>query len=158
MSEHTGTPRLQEIKDRHKLASTRYCQDEYNWYGHYEDDVEFLLTLAEENVQLRKALSVELEHAADIAGGMTGLGNTFEQCQGYSDACRGYFKSLKTTGQGRAGGEAVKVVFLDIDGVLVTARTLKERSGKYKVADNKCIYALNHLTMMTGACIVISSS
>lgn len=55
-------------------------------------------------------------------------------------------------------GEMVKVVFLDIDGVLVTARTLKERSGRYKVADTKCIYALNHLTTITEASIVISSS
>ena len=52
----------------------------------------------------------------------------------------------------------MKVVFLDIDGVLVTARNLKQRNGRYKVADTKCIYALNHLTTITEAGIVISSS
>lgn len=52
----------------------------------------------------------------------------------------------------------MKVVFLDIDGVLVTARTLKERNGRYKVAEPKCIYALNHLTTITETGIVLSSS
>lgn len=52
----------------------------------------------------------------------------------------------------------MNVVFLDIDGVLVTARTLKERSGRYMVAECKCVYALNHLTAITDSAIVISSS
>lgn len=52
----------------------------------------------------------------------------------------------------------MKVIFLDIDGVLVTARTLKQRHGRDKVADNKCVYALNWITRLTGASIVVSSS
>lgn len=53
---------------------------------------------------------------------------------------------------------AEKVVFLDIDGVLVTARLLKQRNGRNKVADANCVSALNHLTHVAGAAIVISSS
>lgn len=53
---------------------------------------------------------------------------------------------------------AEMVVFLDIDGVLVTARNLKQRNGRYKVADAGCVSALNHLTHVAGAEIVISSS
>lgn len=53
---------------------------------------------------------------------------------------------------------APKVVFLDIDGVLVNRRSLKERSGLRAVADNKCVYALNHVTTSTGAVIVLASS
>lgn len=52
----------------------------------------------------------------------------------------------------------MKVVFLDIDGMLVTARNLKQRSEMYAVAENKCVYALNYLTSITDSAIVISSS
>lgn len=50
------------------------------------------------------------------------------------------------------------LVFLDIDGVLVNRRSLAERSGQKAVADHKCVYALNHVTNITGAKIVLSSS
>lgn len=33
-------------------------------------------------------LREELRELASVAGGMTGPGNTPDQCQGYSDACR----------------------------------------------------------------------
>lgn len=52
----------------------------------------------------------------------------------------------------------MKVVFLDIDGVLVTARNLKQRHGRDKVAEVACVYALNYLTMRAKAELVISSS
>lgn len=52
----------------------------------------------------------------------------------------------------------MKLIFLDIDGVLVTARTLKGRSGLRAVADPACVAALNYITDTTGAKIVISSS
>lgn len=52
----------------------------------------------------------------------------------------------------------MKVVFLDIDGVLVTARLLKQRNGRQKCADGQAVAALNRLTKETGASIVISSS
>jgi len=52
----------------------------------------------------------------------------------------------------------MKAIFLDIDGVLVTRRTLKERSGMRSVADPKCVYALNFLLRTSGAVLVVSSS
>lgn len=44
------------------------------------------------------ALAVERERktCADIAGGMTGPGNTVEQCKGYSDACRDIQRAIRT--------------------------------------------------------------
>lgn len=53
---------------------------------------------------------------------------------------------------------STKVVFLDIDGVLVTKRLLKQRVDGRKVAEPDCVSALNHLTQVAGAEIVISSS
>lgn len=50
------------------------------------------------------------------------------------------------------------LVFLDIDGVLVTQRTLKGRSGLRAVADPNCVKALNHILAETDAFLVISSS
>lgn len=43
------------------------------------------------------ALAVERERktCADIAGGMTGPGNTVEQCKGYSDACRDIQRAIR---------------------------------------------------------------
>lgn len=52
----------------------------------------------------------------------------------------------------------MKVIFLDIDGVLVTSRTLKERFGLRSIANPSCVAALNHITDSTGAKIVISSA
>ena len=52
----------------------------------------------------------------------------------------------------------VPLIFLDIDGVLVNRRSLAERSGTRAVADKTCVYALNHITTLTGAKIVLSSS
>lgn len=52
----------------------------------------------------------------------------------------------------------MKVIFLDVDGVLVNRRSLMDRSGRDSVADSKCVYALNHITDTTGAKIVVSSS
>lgn len=46
----------------------------------------------------------------------------------------------------------MKVIFLDIDGVLTTERT------KYRVGDVDCVAQLNRITEATGADIVISSS
>lgn len=51
-----------------------------------------------------------------------------------------------------------RIIFLDIDGVLVNIRSLKERSGRDAVADHKCVYALNKITNITGAKIVLASS
>lgn len=51
-----------------------------------------------------------------------------------------------------------KVLFLDIDGVLVTARSLKERSGRGAVGDPSCVRELNRVTDATGAVLVLSSS
>lgn len=49
-------------------------------------------------------------------------------------------------------------IFLDIDGVLVNRRSLKGNSGMRAKADPKCVYALNWLTEITGAGIVVSST
>lgn len=50
------------------------------------------------------------------------------------------------------------VLFLDIDGVLVTARTLKLRSGRRAVADPLCVSELNRVTYSVDANLVLSSS
>jgi hypothetical protein len=52
----------------------------------------------------------------------------------------------------------MKVVFLDIDGVLVTRRSLKERSGMKAVGEASCVEVLNTLLSESGAKIVISSA
>lgn len=55
-----------------------------------------------------------------------------------------------------------RIIFLDFDGVLVTLQSLKDRhqcglNGDI-VANRKCIYALNWITRMTGAKIVVISA
>lgn len=50
------------------------------------------------------------------------------------------------------------ILFLDIDGVLVNARSLRERSGRHSVADSNCVAQLNRVTNVTGAALVLSSS
>lgn len=52
----------------------------------------------------------------------------------------------------------MKIIFLDIDGVLVTKRTLRQRALGKRVADPRCIKALNYILRETGAHIVISSA
>jgi hypothetical protein len=56
----------------------------------------------------------------------------------------------------------VKLIFLDVDGTIVTKRTLEERlalgMAGQNVADPDCIAALNQLIAETGARIVLSSS
>lgn len=54
--------------------------------------------------------------------------------------------------------KAPKVIFLDIDGVLVNRKSLKERSGLRSVANTDCVAALNTITDITGAKLVISSA
>lgn len=51
-----------------------------------------------------------------------------------------------------------KIIFLDIDGVLVNRRSLKERSGIKSVADENCVFSLNEIIKLTSAKIVISSA
>ena len=52
----------------------------------------------------------------------------------------------------------MRVVFLDIDGVLVTSRALAGRVGMKSVADQKCVHALNQLLEASNASLVISSA
>lgn len=51
----------------------------------------------------------------------------------------------------------MRIIFLDIDGVLITERSMRE-SGRFDVPDKDCIAQLNRITDTTGAAIVISSS
>jgi len=56
----------------------------------------------------------------------------------------------------------MKIIFLDIDGVIVTRNTLRERYVDglrgYCVPKEECVQALNKLTDETNASIVLSSS
>ena len=52
----------------------------------------------------------------------------------------------------------MKVIFLDIDGVLVNRASLFQRSGGTSTASPGCISALNRIISSTGAEVVISSS
>jgi hypothetical protein len=52
----------------------------------------------------------------------------------------------------------MRIVFLDIDGVLVTRRSFFVRKGNLPTAGAGCVEALNHITAATGASIVVSSS
>lgn len=52
----------------------------------------------------------------------------------------------------------MKVVFLDIDGVLVNRASLIKASGLKATADPQCVAALNKITDTTGAAIVVSST
>jgi hypothetical protein len=51
----------------------------------------------------------------------------------------------------------MRVIFLDIDGVLVTARILKQPQGRQRCADDACVAALNRLLEESKASLVISS-
>lgn len=53
-----------------------------------------------------------------------------------------------------------RIIFLDIDGVLVNRRsfTIYKKPGKHCMADPDCVAALNHITDTTGARIVLSST
>jgi hypothetical protein len=55
---------------------------------------------------------------------------------------------------------ALKVVFLDVDGVLVTLRTLVMHDPEFRhnKFDPKCVRALNRITDAAGAVIVLSST
>ena len=52
----------------------------------------------------------------------------------------------------------MKVIFLDIDGVIITDMTLKERLKKNSLANPECIEQLNRIISETDAKIVISSA
>lgn len=54
----------------------------------------------------------------------------------------------------------IKIIFLDIDGVLVTLRSFRKFkvSGSRAKADPDCVAALNKITEATGAVFVISST
>jgi hypothetical protein len=52
----------------------------------------------------------------------------------------------------------MKVVFLDIEGVLVNRNSLKVASGMRSRGDAPCVAALNRITSTTGAYIVVSST
>jgi len=52
----------------------------------------------------------------------------------------------------------VKIIFLDIDGVLNNPGCYAKASGSHVPADPSCVAALNHITDFTGALIVISST
>ncbi len=53
----------------------------------------------------------------------------------------------------------MKIIFLDIDGVLVNRKSLMERPRphRHSNADPDCVAALNHIAAETGAGIVVSS-
>lgn len=48
----------------------------------------------------------------------------------------------------------MKVIFLDVDGVLITAATCRKGHG---IVDPTCVAAINELVAQTGAVIVLSS-
>jgi hypothetical protein len=52
----------------------------------------------------------------------------------------------------------VKIIFLDIDGVLNNPGCYAIASGTHTPADSICVAALNHILIATGALIVISST
>jgi len=52
----------------------------------------------------------------------------------------------------------VKIVFLDIDGVLVNRKSLLFASGMRAAGNADCVAALNRITDETGAFIVVSST
>lgn len=51
-----------------------------------------------------------------------------------------------------------KIIFLDIDGVLVNRTSLQKRSGQQAEADKPCVEALNHIIQNTEAWICVSST
>ena len=52
----------------------------------------------------------------------------------------------------------MKVIFLDIDGVLVNRKSLMEASGIHAKGDESCVAALNRIIGETDANIVVSST
>lgn len=52
----------------------------------------------------------------------------------------------------------MRVVFLDIDGVLVNRASIRRQSGRHACADPSCVAQLNLITDATGAVIVLSST
>jgi len=68
---------------------------------HARMDIPFLLEAlaSERSSAMKEARLDEAEQCAQIAMGMTGPGNTPEQCQGYSDACRDIAKALRKRGK-----------------------------------------------------------
>jgi hypothetical protein len=60
-------------------------------------------------------------------------------------------------GRSAGGGQVSAIVFLDIDGVLVT-KPFRDRDHSRVIANKECVAALNELTRRTEASIVLSSS
>ena len=57
------------------------------------------------------------------------------------------------------GSRRVKIIFLDIDGVLVNHRSWDlQQSFDHLPADERCVQALNRIVALTGALIVVTSS
>ena len=53
--------------------------------------------------------------------------------------------------------EKIKVIFLDVDGVLNSDRTVRKTQGGYTFVDNRQMKNLKHIINMTGAKVVLSS-
>lgn len=51
----------------------------------------------------------------------------------------------------------IKVIFLDVDGVLNSDRTVRKTQGGYTFVDNRQMKNLKHIINMTGAKVVLSS-
>ena len=53
--------------------------------------------------------------------------------------------------------EKIKVIFLDVDGVLNSDRTVRKTQSGYTFVDNRQMKNLKHIINMTGAKVVLSS-
>ena len=53
--------------------------------------------------------------------------------------------------------EKIKVIFLDVDGVLNSNRTARRTQSGYTFVDNRQMKNLKHIINMTGAKVVLSS-
>lgn len=53
--------------------------------------------------------------------------------------------------------ESIKVVFLDVDGVLNSSKTTRKTSGGYRFVSSRKIRSLRHILNETGAKVVLSS-
>ena len=51
--------------------------------------------------------------------------------------------------------EKIKVIFLDVDGVLNSDRTVRKTQGGYTFVDNRQMKNLKHIINMTGAMVAI---
>lgn len=51
----------------------------------------------------------------------------------------------------------IKVIFLDVDGVLNSDRTARRTQSGYTFVDNRQMKNLKHIINMTGAKVVLSS-